>query len=246
MLVKGSSLVEVVRRRVALPVLMGALLLAPAARAETIDIGSGARVHASVDSIRKLRDRNLIRQRYDYSCGAAALATILSYAYGDAVSERDVLEELFALLSAEEKDRSMETGFSLFDLQQVAQALGYRAQGFRIAAENLSQLAGPVIVYIEPRGYRHFAVLRGVRGDRVFLADPSQGNIRMPAYAFLDSWLQADGKGIIFAVEPETGLPDGPMPLSVGTGGLPQPEIMSVRQLLSVGNPFVQLPGLSR
>ena len=101
-------------------------------------------------------------------------------------------------------------------------------------------------MYIEPRGYRHFAVLRGVRGDRVFLADPSQGNIRMPAYVFLGSWLQADGKGIIFAIEPETGLPDGPMPLSVGTGGLPQPEIMSVRQLLSVGNPFVQLPGLSR
>ena len=42
-------------------------------------------------------------------------------------------------------------------------------------------------------------------GDRVYLADPSRGNIRMPAYRFLDSWLGDNGKGIIFVVEPQDG-----------------------------------------
>jgi ABC-type bacteriocin/lantibiotic exporter with double-glycine peptidase domain len=103
-----------------------------------------------------------------------------------------------------------------------------------------------VIVFIEPRGYKHFAVLRGVRGDRVYLADPSRGNIRMPAYSFLNSWLGDNGKGIIFVVEPKDGLPDHDYPLSLPADGLPQPEIMTAREMLAVGNPFLGLPELGR
>jgi hypothetical protein len=103
-----------------------------------------------------------------------------------------------------------------------------------------------VIVFIEPRGYKHFAVLRGVRGDRVYLADPSRGNLRMPAYRFLDGWLGETGKGIIFVIEPKDGLPEGEFPLSLPAGGLPQPEIMTAREMLAVGNPFLRLPELAR
>jgi ABC-type bacteriocin/lantibiotic exporter with double-glycine peptidase domain len=128
----------------------------------------------------------------------------------------------------------------------VAQAQGYDAQGFRLDPAQLPMLGGPVIVFIEPRGYKHFAVLRGVHGDRVYLADPSRGNIRMPVYAFLDTWLQDDGKGIIFVVEPKTGAPGSTMPLSLaGTAaerGLPYPEIMAAREMLTVGNALVRPP----
>ena len=96
------------------------------------------------------------------------------------------------------------------------------------------------------RGYKHFAVLRGVRGDRVYLADPSRGNIRMPMYRFQNSWLQDGGKGIILVVEPDTGPPDRDMPLVLDVEGLPQPEIMTAREMLAVGNPFTWLPELSR
>ncbi len=126
----------------------------------------------------------------------------------------------------------------------MAQARGYKAQGFRLEAKYLGRLGGPVIVFIEPRGYKHFAVLRGVKGDRVHLADPSRGNIRMPAYTFLESWLQDGGEGIIFVVEPKTGPPGRKMPLTLAAGGLPQPEIMTAREMLAVGNPFVRLPEL--
>ena len=218
----------------------------PVARAANIGVGSGTRIDVPLKSMKDLRDEKLVKQRFDYSCGAAALATILRYGFGDEVTEREILLELFDLLPEDEKGLRRKEGFSLLDLQHVAQARGYKAQGFRLEPQYLAKLGGPVIVFIEPRGYKHFAVLRGVRGDRVYLADPSRGNIRMPAYTFLESWLQEGGKGIIFVVEPKTGLPTDKMLLTLSANGLPQPEIMTAREMLAVGNPFVRLPELSR
>ena len=218
----------------------------PVARAANIDIGSGTRIEVPLRSMKDLRDQDLVKQRFDYSCGAAALATILRHAFGDVVTEREILVQLFDLLSEDEEGLRRKEGFSLLDLQHVAQARGYKAQGFRLAPQHLGKLRGPVIVFIDPRGYKHFAVLRGVRGDRVYLADPSRGNIRMPAYSFLDAWLGEGGKGVIFVVEPKDGLPESDTPLSLAVEGLPQPEIMTAREMLAVGNPFVRLPELAR
>ncbi len=221
-------------------------LFGSSAEAVNIGIGSGTRIDVPLKSMKDLRDQNLVKQRLDYSCGAAALATILRYGFGDEVTEREILVNLFDLLSEDEEGLRRKEGFSLLDLQRVAQARGYKAQGFRLAPEYLPKLGGPVIVFIEPRGYKHFAVLRGARGDRVYLADPSRGNIRMPAYRFLDSWLGENGKGIIFVIEPKEGLPDRDFPLRLSVDGLPQPEIMTAREMLAVGNPFVRLPELAR
>ena len=218
------------------------LLLGPSSQAANIGIGSGTRIDVPLKSMKDLRDKDLVKQRLDYSCGAAALATILRHGFGDEVTERDILIDLFDLLSEDEEGLRRKEGFSLLDLQQVSQARGYKAQGFRLAPEYLPKLGGPVIVFIEPRGYKHFAVLRGIRGDRVYLADPSRGNIRMPAYQFLDGWLGEEGKGVIFVVEPKDGPPDRDTVLGPPTDGLPQPEIMTAREMLAVGSPFVRLP----
>jgi len=209
-------------------------------------VGSGLRLNTPTRSMKDLRDQNVVKQRYDFSCGSAALATLLQYGFGETVTERQILLGLFNNLSNEEKLIRQKTGFSLLDLQRVAQARGYNAQGFRLAPEQLSLLGGPVIVFIEPRGYKHFAVLRGVRDGRVYLADPSRGNIRMPVYNFLKDWLQADGKGIIFVVEPKTGPPQNPTALTLAKNELPPPEIMTAREMLAVGNPFVRLPEVMR
>jgi hypothetical protein len=205
--------------------------------------GSGLRADAPARSMKELRDQNVVRQRFDFSCGAAALATLLRYGFGENVTERQILDGLFDLPSDAEKDARRRTGFSLLDLQRVAQARGYMAEGYRLELSQLALLDGPVIVFIEPRGYKHFAVFRGIRGDRVHLADPSRGNIRMPAYTFLDTWLQGDGRGIVFVVEPKTGLPQGAMPLTLskGTPGVALPEIMAAREMLAVGNALVRL-----
>jgi predicted double-glycine peptidase len=224
----------------------GTVAVTSAVSAANVGVGSGVRVERPLRSMKDLRDTNVIKQQFDYSCGAAALATILRYGLGDNVTERDVLMQLFGLLSEEELQATLMQGFSLLHLQRVAQARGHQAEGFRIEPRYLSQLSGPVIVFIQPRGYKHFAVLRGIKDDRVFLADPSLGNIRMPMYQFLESWLDASGTGIIFVVEPTAGVPQGSTPLTLSVQGLPQPEIMTARELLAVGNPFLTLPELSR
>lgn len=215
----------------------------PPSWAATVDIGSGVRIQVPLRSWKALRDENLVVQRFDYSCGSAALATLMRYGYGHEVGERDILNAVFEALSGDEAALRKDEGLSLLDLQRVAEARGFRAQGFKLLPENLPKLKGPVIVFISPRGYDHFAVLRGVRGSRVYLADPSRGNLRLPAYRFLDDWLGDDGKGIIFVIEPEGGS-DFDFALKPLGDGLTQPELLTARQMLKVGNPFVRLPEL--
>ena len=207
----------------------------PVALIAQVGVGPGLRVDRPAVTMKGLRDRNVVKQRFDFSCGAAALATLLRFGFGAPISERLVLEDLYNLLSEEEKRDIRETGFSLLHLQRVAQSRGYNAEGFRVTADDLTMLAGPVIVFIEPRGYKHFAVLRGVDGDRIHLADPSRGNIRMPRHSFLRDWLQADGNGVIFVVEPKTGL-SMKTPLTIEKRRRPYVELMTAREMMSIGN----------
>ena len=228
-----------------LAVAWGALALTTIGVSAQIGIGnSGLRIDGPARSIKELRDQNVVKQRFDFSCGAAALATLMRYGFGQTVTEGQILDGLFDLPTEAEKDDRRRTGFSLLDLQRVAQARAYSAEGFRLDADQLTMLGGPVIVFIEPRGYKHFAVLRGVRGDRVYLADPSRGNIRMPMYTFLDSWLQDDGKGIIFVVEPKQPQPGGVTPLALTRTARAsmRPELMSTREMLAIGSALVRSP----
>lgn len=194
--------------------------------------------YARLKSLRDFRDKNLVRQKFDYSCGAAALATLMRFGFGDPVTEQQIVADLFEGLGQADASTREREGFSLFDLQQVAKKRGYKAGGFRLEPQNLSQLKGPVIVFLETMGYKHFAVLKGVRGDRVYLADPSRGNIRMPAYRFLQAWMR-NGTGIVFVVEPNDGSLSEIDALRPPARGLTQPEIIGLRELLAVRAPFL-------
>jgi predicted double-glycine peptidase len=216
------------------------------ARSASIEVGGGTRVTIPLQSLKDLRDQNLVKQTYDYSCGAAALATLLTYGLGDTVTEPEILRSVLTLLSKDEEAVRKKQGLSLLDLQQVAHTRGHKAQGFRLAPAYLSQLPRPVIVFIRPRGYEHFAVLKGIRGDRVYLADPSLGNIRMAGAKFLAMWLDDKGQGIIFVVERHDGTWMENSPLKPPMQGLPQPEILTARQMLEVGNRYVRFPPLFR
>ena len=63
------------------------LALVPAAGARAAEVAftgvlpNGALYTTPVQSMRENRYANLVRQQTDYSCGAASLATILSYAF---------------------------------------------------------------------------------------------------------------------------------------------------------------------
>ena len=198
----------------------------------------GGRTEYRVRSLRALRDAGVVKQLYDYSCGSAALATLLTYGLNDPVDEARLLRAVLEPLAAEQLAARQKEGLSLFDLQQLAQQLGHKAQGFRVHQSQLARLSRPVIVFIKPRGYEHFAVLKGVQGDRVHLADPSLGNVRMPLYRFLDMWADASGRGVFFAVESAAG--DWPERYALQlAGGADTPlEVLSAERLMEIGKPL--------
>jgi len=201
----------------------------------------GGAIEYPVRSLRALRDAGVVKQRFDYSCGSAALATLLTYGLNDAVGEDVLLRALLEPLSADELVARQKKGLSLLDLQQLAQQRGHQAQGFRVAHSQLARLTRPVIVFIKPQGYEHFAVFKGLHGDRVHLADPSLGNVRMPLYRFLDMWADASGRGVIFAVETAAGdwPPRYALQLS-GSADTPL-EVLSAERLMTIGTTFPHL-----
>jgi hypothetical protein len=58
-------------------------------------------------------------------------------------------------------------------------------------------------VPIDYAGFKHFVVLRGVRGGLVFLADPSAGNITFPVEEFATLW----DRNTLFIAYPPKGHP---------------------------------------
>jgi predicted double-glycine peptidase len=145
-----------------------------------------AQAREPVRSLLEIRQANVIVQQWDASCGAAALATLLTYHLGEAVSERAVAQ---ALLGKTDPLRVKHRGgFSLLDLKRYAEARGFRADGY--VGVSLAQLAklGPAIVPVVLDRYPHFVVFRGRIGDRVLIADPAYGNRSVEVEAFEKAW----------------------------------------------------------
>jgi predicted double-glycine peptidase len=147
-----------------------------------------------VRSLLEIRQANVIVQQWDVSCGAAALATLLTYHQGDPVSERTVAQ---AMLGKTDPLRvKVRRGFSLLDLKRYAEARGFKADGYAdMSLDDLVKL-GPAIVAVILDRYPHFVVFRGRSGDRVLLADPAFGNRSVEVEVFEKAWQK-----IAFAVE---------------------------------------------
>jgi predicted double-glycine peptidase len=135
-----------------------------------------------------LRNRNIVMQQRDFSCGAACLATICRYYWGDDVTEEMVLEPLDKLLTAEETEDRIKNGLAMSDLRRAAVKLGYQSVVGTTTFAKLGEMKVPAIVGIQPSGHKHFVVLKGTFGDWVYLADPIRGNIRMANWEFVEQW----------------------------------------------------------
>ena len=135
----------------------------------------------------------VVRQEHDFSCGSAALATLLTYHYDRPTTEREAFEAMYAV---GDKAKIQREGFSLLEMKTYLESLGYRADGFRVPLDKVAHVGIPVIVLIETRGYKHFVVIKGVQDDRVLVGDPARGVQVMPQADFLQLWKD----GIVFAI----------------------------------------------
>lgn len=128
------------------------------------------------------------RQTLDYSCGAAALAILLRLYFDHPVEEQDVLADIITRLPKPELADRIKHGFSMLDLKQSAQRMGYDAAGVRLTVEQAMRLKGPVIILLHRGELRHFVVLKDIIQGRVRLADALRGHIRLPLHELSQQW----------------------------------------------------------
>lgn len=139
-----------------------------------------------VEPFSKLKFRYIVRQAFDYSCGSAALVTLLNYYLGLDINEQQAME---GMLERGEKEKIVERrGFSLLDMKRYVASIGVESAGFRAEVNDLLTLEYPAIVPIDYAGFKHFVVLRGIRDGLVYLADPSAGNIVLNVDEFATLW----------------------------------------------------------
>ena len=145
---------------------------------------AGGAYTLQVRSWRDIPFRSVVRQQYDFSCGSAAVATLLRYHYGRDVNETQAFRSMY-----EQGDQAKirAVGFSMLDMKRYLESVGYRADGFRISLDRLAQMHVPAIALITRQGYKHFVVIKGVRGDKVLLGDPSRG-LEIHTRAEFESW----------------------------------------------------------
>lgn len=157
--------------------------------ATTIRLGSiipGAGViNKNIVSLRELHFVDMVPQHTDFSCGAAALATILKYAYEKEVTEAEVINGLLAVSDPEIVKKK---GFSLLDIKNYVETLGMRGRGYAMKPEMLEKIKIPTIVLLDIRGYKHFVVLKKTTEDKVYIADPALGNRIMDKESFVAGW----------------------------------------------------------
>jgi predicted double-glycine peptidase len=187
----------------------------------------GTRVTKPVVSWRELQHQNVVMQGADYSCGSGSLATIMRYYFEDEVTELEILNRILSQLGPQEYAERVKNGLSLLDLKECAIALGYQAVGVRLPYSALPKLQGPIVVHVDRDGLEHFVVLKGVRGNRVFLADPSWGNMRMSIDRFAQEWT---GVGLILGKE-GFGLP-AEHALALDDVQAVPPEVLAARRAL--------------
>ena len=145
-----------------------------------------------------------IRQVQSFDCGPAALATLLSAHVAGPVGLTELINSL--MLSQAESVRAQTMGYSLQQLVQMADSVGVDAHIAAVTHEALTQLPLPVLVYLQLPTGPHFSVLSGVAGERVLLADPSQGNLVWTREAFTRAWAPK-GEGVLLSLQSLKSLP---------------------------------------
>lgn len=129
--------------------------------------------------------RTVVRQRYDFSCGSAAVATLLTHHYGRKTDEMAAFKAMWA---TGDQELIRKVGFSMFDMKNYLTSLGYRTEGFKLSVDKLKTIKRPVIVLIDLKGFKHFVVVKGVIGDRILTGDSALGLTQYSVEDFGKMW----------------------------------------------------------
>ncbi len=179
--------------------------------------------HRSIKPVRsfsEIRWTHTVRQRWDNSCGSAALSTILTHHYADPTSEAVIIMAI--LRRTDPVKVKARGGFSLLDLKRFVESRGYVGKGYAgLSLKELEEFRAPAIVPVVMRGYDHFVVFRGRRGNRVLLSDPAFGAVTMTTERFGGLWKGGIGFLVLRSTpgQKDNGLDPRPEEFLVPDGG---------------------------
>lgn len=147
--------------------------------------GSMSDFRVPVASMLARKFNTVVRQQYDFSCGSAALATLLLYHYELPRTESDVFTGMWR---KGDQPRIRQVGFSLLDMKRYLADNALKGDGYRVSLDSIAERGLPGIALITVKGYRHFVVVKGVTVDRVLVGDPSLGLRSMNRSEFQQVW----------------------------------------------------------
>ena len=162
-----------------------AALAAHAGTLALMGMGGGS-FAVPVTSLKEARFKATTQQQYDFSCGSAAVATLLTHHYATPVTEQAVFEDMYARGNQEKIRRE---GFSLLDIKSYLARQQFQADGFELPLSKLVESGLPALVLISDKGYQHFVVIKGIRDGRVLIGDPSSGTRALSQEAFEAIWI---------------------------------------------------------
>ncbi len=158
----------------------------PLATAGTVNISNPfGTLNVQTQSLQEMRWNTVIRQKYDFSCGSAAVATLLTYHYDLPTNEEDVFQ---AMIQVGDRDKIQKNGFSMLDMKRYLDSRGFRSDGFKISLDKLIKIGMPGITLLNTQGYRHFVVVKGLDENHVLIADPAVGSVVVPRDYFEAIW----------------------------------------------------------
>ncbi len=157
--------------------------------------GAGGAFSLPVKSLKEKRWETVLRQKYDYSCGSAAVATLLTFHYNQPTREEAVFQAMFRM---GDKKKIRTQGFSMLDMKHFLDRSGLRSDGFRMTLDKFAKIGVPGITVINTNGYKHFVVVKGIKGNKVLVADPASGTMVVPRRTFEANW-----NGVVLAAREE-------------------------------------------
>ncbi len=135
----------------------------------------------------------VIHQRYDFSCGSAALATLLASHYADPQNEESVFLGMWA---NGDKAQIRKLGFSLLDMKRYLAARSISGNGYKVSLNQIRQVGVPGLALIQTANYKHFVVVKGMANGELLLGDPAFGLRTVKDAEFSRIW-----NGIFFVID---------------------------------------------
>ena len=154
----------------------------PAAAGEAVFATSAGTFTPSVTSLLESRFRTVVHQERDYSCGSAAVATLLSFHYDHPVSEDSAFTAMFV---AGDQDTIQRYGFSLADMQRYLASLGFASVTATPNGASL-MLANNATQIVQQVTHDQVMTMIGNAANGLTLTQHTDMNVTLPGFLTLN------------------------------------------------------------